>query len=82
MEYDLDSVKTMMDKPQIQEVFMGRLAIFWGGILAGVAALGAASFLISEFDANKEIDRDESDDGCLAVETAESSKTSESEYIA
>lgn len=27
MEYGLDSVKTMMDKPQIQEVFMGRLAI-------------------------------------------------------
>lgn len=70
MECGLDSVKTMTDKPQLQEVFMGRLAVFWGGMLAGAVALGAACLLIPD-NANREIDRGESDDDCLSAETTE-----------
>ena len=44
---------------------MGKFASLFGGILAGVAALGVVSYLVTEYESRKEIQRDDSDDGCL-----------------
>lgn len=45
---------------------MGKFVSLIGGILAGAAALGVVSYLVTEYASREEIHRDDSDDGCLA----------------
>lgn len=52
---------------------MSRFVSFLGGVLASVAALGTAAWLVTEYEARKDVERDNSDDGCLTLDTSEGS---------
>ena len=54
---------------------MGKFACFLSGVLAGVVALGAASYLVCERAAQEDIDRDDGDDGCLSPTTGTANPT-------
>lgn len=53
---------------------MGKFVCFLGGALAGIVALGAASYLMNEYASREEIYRDDGDDGCLSADGAEASE--------